>query len=184
MPQYSNNSGDSDISYNPEKSTDILLRLKELSHQELDTTMKVLTNINWYKNLYSNISSYILVTNPDIEIEKIEKIIEDIDSKLEHLGYGERLYIYNKLDEPFIIELQKIRLEEKLERSIEDPLKDINTAILSIHPDMDIKMINKAIKDTEERVNLKNLSYGEKWLVYNGLAEILIDDLASTLNPK
>lgn len=185
MPANQNNN-----SYNSEKSksTDILSRLKELSPQELNTTMNVLINIGWYKNIYSNMSSYILATNPDIEIEKIEKIMEDIDSKLEHLGYGERLYIYNKLDEPFIRDFQKIyikeKLEEKLEGPIQDPIKDINTAILSIHPDMDIKIINKAIKDTEEIVNLKNISYGEKWLVYNGLAEILIDDLVATLQQK
>lgn len=181
MPANQNNN-----SYNSEKSksTDILSRLKELSPQELETTMRVITNIGWYKNIYSNMSSYILATNPDIEIEKIQKIMEDVDSKLEHLGYGERLYIYNKLDEPFIRDFQKIYHNEKLDELAPDPIKEINIAILSIHPDMDMIMIQKAMKDTEEIVNLKNISYGEKWLVYNGLAEILIDDLASVLGPK
>ena len=50
---------------------------------------------------------------------------------------------------------------------------------LSIGSEMDMKYIEKVIKETEEK--LKNLKYEEKWLIYNTLGHMLIQDLIGEL---
>jgi hypothetical protein len=51
--------------------------------------------------------------------------------------------------------------------------------MLSIHADMDMKNVERIIKEIEEK--LKNLRYEEKWLIYNSLSHILIQDLIGEL---
>ena len=52
--------------------------------------------------------------------------------------------------------------------------------ILSIHPDMNMRYIEKTIREAEEK--LKSLKYEEKWLIYNTLGHILIQDLIGELS--
>lgn len=152
--------------------------LKELGPEEIAITTKVLLNIVSYSEMYQFMTEYILSEYPDIDIDKISKIYCTIDDNLSHLGYGERLFIYNKLDRPFIIDFFKKELkDEKHLKSLW--IDEVNTMMLSISPDMDMKYVEKVIKETEEK--LKNLKYGEKWLIYNSLAHILIQDLFGDL---
>ena len=106
------------------------------------------------------------------------KIYGTIDDNLSHLGYGERLFIYNKLNRPFIVDFfQKELKDEKYLKNLW--IDDINIMKLSIGSEMDMKYIEKVIKETEEK--LKNLKYEEKWLIYNTLGHMLIQDLIGEL---
>lgn len=161
-----------------DKLDDILERLKELGPIELETTTKVLTHIHAYGQMYDYITKYILMTYPDIDIDKISKISGEIDDNLSHIGFGERLFICNKLNRPFAIEFFKKELKEKkyLEKIWID---DINTMLLSIHRDMNIRKIEDIMKNIEEK--LKYLKYEEKWMIYNSLGAMYIQDLILTL---
>lgn len=152
--------------------------LKELGPEEVTITRKVLTNIRYYSQMYQYMTEYILSEYPDIDTDKISKISGKIDDNLSHLGYGERLFIYNRLDIPFIIDFYKKELkDEKYLKSLW--IDEINTMILSIHSDMNMKNVEKIMRETEEK--LKNLKYEEKWLIYNALGHILIQDLIGEL---
>ena len=55
---------------------------------------------------------YILKEYSDIDTDKIAKVSGDIDDHLSSLGYGERLFIYNKLNRPFIVDFFKKELKK------------------------------------------------------------------------
>jgi len=151
----------------------------ELGPEELDTTKKALMNIRAYSQMYQYTTEYILTEYPNIDTDKISKISGEIDDHLFHINFGERLFIYNKLNRPFIADFFKKELkDEKYLKSLW--IDDVNTMTLSIHQDMSMKNIEKIMKETEEK--LKNLKYEEKWLIYNSLAHILIQDLIGELD--
>jgi hypothetical protein len=152
--------------------------LKELGPEEIAVTTKVLTNIRSYSQMYQYMTEYILAEYPKIDIDKVSKMYGIIDDNLSHLGYGERLFIYNKLDRPFIIDFYGKELQdEKYLKSLW--IDEVNIMMLSIHADMDMKNVERIIKEIEEK--LKNLKYEEKWLIYNSLSHILIQDLIGEL---
>ncbi len=152
--------------------------LKELGPEEITTTTKVLMNIKSYSQMYQYTTEYIFSEYPDIDTVKISKISAKIDDDLLHINFGERLFIYNKLDRPFIINFFKKELkDEKHLKSLW--IDDVNTMMLSIHPDMNMKNIEKITKEIEEK--LKNLKYEEKWLIYNTLGHMIIQDLIGEL---
>lgn len=162
----------------PNRSSDILERLKELGPIELETTTKVLTHIQSYSQMYDYVTKYILMTYPDIDTDKISNISGKIDDDLSHIGFGERLFIYNKLNRPFAIEFFKKELKEK--KYLENIwIDDVNTMLLSIHHDMNIRKIEDIMKNIEEK--LKHLKYEEKWMIYNSLGYIYVQDLILTL---
>jgi len=162
------------------EETDILETLKELGPQELATIERVILNIRWYDKFYSVITNYIFSKYPDIDIDKLEKISADLDQSLEYLGHGDVLLIYNKLNEPFVMDFLKTIDTTKL-GILRDPLKDINTLMLALSPDIRMKNVEKTVKDIEEKVNLLNLTYGEKWLLYNYMSHIYLLDLVETM---
>jgi hypothetical protein len=152
--------------------------LKELGPEEIVITRKVLTNIRLYSQMYQYMTEYILTEYPDIDTDKISKISGKIDDDLLHINFGERLFVYNKLDRSFIVDFFKKELkDEKYLKSLW--IDEVNTMMLSIHPDMKMKNIEKIIKEIEEK--LKNLKYEEKWLIYNTLGHIIIQDLIGEL---
>ena len=152
--------------------------LKELGPEEIAITSKVLRNILSYSQMYQYTTEYILTEYPDIGTNKISKMSGIVDDNLSYLGYGERLFIYNKLNRPFIADFFKKELKnEKYLKNLW--IDEVNTMILSIHPDMDMRYIEKITKETEEKLN--NLKYEEKWLICNSLAHMLIQDLIGEL---
>jgi hypothetical protein len=152
--------------------------LKELGPEELDTTKKVLMHIRAYSQMYHYMTEYILTEYPSIDTDTISKISGKIDEYLLHINFGERLFIYNKLDRPFIVDFFKKELkDEKHLKSLW--IDEVNTMMSSIHQDINMKNIEKIIKEIEEK--LKNLKYEEKWLIYNTLGHMLIQDLIGEL---
>lgn len=154
--------------------------LKKLGPKELETATKVIFNIHSYSQMYDYVTNYILMTYPDIDAEKSSKISGDIDGNLADLGlgYGERLFIYNTLNRPFVIDFFKKELKEEkyIKRIFFD---DINDMILAVHPDLNVKHMENLVRETEEK--LKNLKYEERWIIYNALGYTLIQDLISNL---
>lgn len=118
------------------------------------------------------------MTYPDIDTGKISNISGKIDDDLSHIGFGERLFIYNKLNRPFAIDFFKKELKDKKYLEILW-IDDINTMLLSIHHDMNIRKMEGIMKSIEEK--LKHLKYEEKWMIYNSLGYIYVQDLISTL---
>jgi len=159
----------------------IIESLKELSPQELETTTKAIMHLGWYDGLYENATNYILSTYPDMDIDKIVKVAEDIDIKLSYLGYGYRLVVYNKLNEPFIEDFIKTNMPKDTVEMLLYPIKAINTMILALHPSANIRDINNAVKDVKSMVDSLDLTYGEKWLIYNSLTHTYLKDLIETL---
>lgn len=152
--------------------------LKELGPEEIITTRKVLMNIRSYSQIYQYMTEYILTEYPNIDTDKISKISGKIDDDISYINFGERLFIYNKLNRPFIVDFFKKELkDEKYLKSLW--IDEVNTMMLSIHPDINMKNIEKIIKEIEEK--LKNLKYEEKWLIYNTLGHMVIQDLIGEL---
>lgn len=152
--------------------------LKELGPEEIAISTKVLINIRSYNQMYQYMTEYILTEYSNIDTDKISKISGTIDDNLSSLGYGERLFIYNKLNRPFIVDFfQKELKDEKYLKHLW--IDDINIMKLSIGSEMDMKYIEKVIKETEEK--LKILKYEEKWLIYNTLGHMLIQDFIGEL---
>lgn len=152
--------------------------LKELGPEEIAATIKVLVNIRSYNQMYQYMTEYILTEYPNIDTDKISKISGKIDDDLLHINFGERLFIYNKLNRPFIVDFFKKELkDEKYLKSLW--IDDVDMMILSLHQDINMKNIEKITKEIEEK--LKNLKYEEKWLIYNTLGHILIQDLIGEL---
>lgn len=100
---------------------------------------------------------------------------------LANIGHGEVLLIYNKLNEPFVRNFIKEHIKPERLKEMIDPIRDINTLILAIHPDINMKIIEKLIKDIEAKVDKLNLKYEEKWLLYNYLGHIYLLDLIETI---
>lgn len=154
--------------------------LKELGPKELETIERVVLNIRQYDKFYATASNYIFSKYPDIDIDKLEKISEDIDESLADLGRAEVLLIYNKLNEPFAMNFFKTIGATKL-GILRDPLKDINTLLLALSPDIRMKNVEKTIKDIEEKVNNLSLTHGEKWLLYNYMGHIYLLDMIEVM---
>jgi len=159
---------------------DIIDILKELGPHELTAIEKVVLNMRWYDKFYSTVTNYIFAKYPDIDMDRLEKISADIDQSLENLGHGEVLLIYNKLNEPFVKDFLKTYIQPAKLETLSDPLKEINTLILALNPDIRMKNVEKNVRDVEEKVNKLNLTYGEKWLLYNYMSHIYLLDLIET----
>lgn len=159
---------------------EIIETLKELGPHELETVEKVILNMRWYDKFYATVTNFIFSKYPDIDMNKLEKISADIDQSLENLGRGEVLLIYNKLNEPFIRDFFNTYITPAKLGIVSDPLKEINTLILALNPDIKMKNIEKITKDIEEKVNTLNLTYGEKWLLFNWMSHIYLLDLIET----
>lgn len=154
--------------------------LKELGPQEIETMDKVIHNIKLYEKFYSIMTNYIFSRYQNIDVDKLENISKEIDESLANmgLGRGDVLLIYNKLNEPFAKNF--IRPYVKLPDII-NPIRDINTLIKILHPNLDMRTIDKTIKNIEVKVDKLNLKYEEKWLLYNFLSHIYIKDLIETM---
>src|SRR3990167_11030604 len=130
--------------------------LKELGPEEIAVVTKVLINIKSYSQMYQYMTEYILAEYAEIDIDNISKMYGIIDDNLSHLGYGERLFIYNRLDRPFIIDFYRKKLkDEKYLKSLW--IDEVNTMMLSIHADMNMKNVEKIMRVIEAK--LKNLHY-------------------------
>lgn len=158
----------------------IIESLKELSPQELETTTKAMMHLEWYDGLFENVSNYILSTYLDMDIDKAGKVAEDIGTKLSYLNCGERLIVFNRLNGPFIEDFIKTKMP-KNKIDLLDPIRAIDTMILATHPNPNIKGINNAVKDIKYMVDNMDLTYGEKWLIYNTLTHTYLQDLIKTL---
>ena len=103
----------------------------------------------------------------DVCRQKIYLYFEDIDLYTLQLSLAERIIIYNKLNQPFVVEQQKYI--DLLEDSF---LKNINTMIyIFMKQDINTKDVEKYIKIIEEKT--KNLKYEEKFMIYNKLGHML-----------
>ena len=150
--------------------------LNELNPQELENVFKVIQDFSYYNEVYNTLTTYILVKYPFLDIDKIAKAGYIIDDILSGMGFGERLIIYNKLDDPFINQIW-IEYKEFLQPGKRTPLKEINDMILALHPNINMNKIKNSTEEIEIMVDSLNLNNEEKFLLFNNLAHAYLKDL-------
>lgn len=132
----------------------------------------MIKNIHEYDKEYSKITYHILSAYPDIDMDKLKKIALYIDLDNINLTLGERIIIYNRLNQPFIKEQKEINLLEHLF------LKKINTMIYTFMPhDIDTEIVEKQIEMIEDKT--KDLRYEERWMIHNKSGHIFFKKFIS-----